>query len=87
MLENRRRDILDDMKRKSSYVLERVASWPKKDVEELEEAAREIEVRRTGLYRLTDDERSHVRIGVEEANIEHFISDNTIAEADKHHDL
>jgi hypothetical protein len=75
------------MRRKSSYVLHRIASWPKKDVEELEEAAREIEVRRTGLYRLTDDERSHVRIGLEEADIGHFMSDKTMAEADKHHDL
>ena len=68
-------------------MLDRIASWPKTDIEELVEAAREIEVRRTGLYRLNDDERSHVRIGLAEANIEHFMSDKTIAEADKRYGI
>ena len=75
------------MRRKSSYVLERVASWPKEDIKALEEAAREIETRRTGLYRLTDDERASVRTGIKEADIGHFVSDKEVAEADKHHGL
>jgi hypothetical protein len=37
-------------------LLERVASWPEEDVAELEEAAREIETRRSGLYHATADE-------------------------------
>jgi hypothetical protein len=56
------------MKRKSSYVLERIAPWPKQDIKELEEAAREIETRRTGVYRLDDDERASVRTGMKEAS-------------------
>ena len=38
-------------------ILERVASWPAEDQEELSEFAREIETRRSGVYRLTDAER------------------------------
>jgi len=37
-------------------LLERVASWPEEDVAELEEAAREIETRRSGVYHATPDE-------------------------------
>ena len=37
-------------------ILERVASWPAEDQEELSELARDIEARRTGVYRLGDDE-------------------------------
>ena len=39
-------------------ILERVASWPAEDQEELSELAREIEARRTGVYRLRDEERA-----------------------------
>jgi hypothetical protein len=41
-------------------ILERVASWPVEDQEELSEFAREIEARRTGVYRLSDDERAAI---------------------------
>jgi hypothetical protein len=41
-------------------VLERVASWPAEDQEELSELAREIEARRSGLYRLSDEERAAI---------------------------
>jgi hypothetical protein len=40
----------------TKILLERVASWPKEDVAELEEAARKIEVRRSGVYHATPDE-------------------------------
>jgi hypothetical protein len=42
-------------------ILERVASWPAEDQEELSELAREIEARRTVVYRLSDDERAAIR--------------------------
>lgn len=42
-------------------ILERVASWPTEDQEELSEVAREIEARRTGVYRLSDEERAAIR--------------------------
>ncbi len=44
-------------KEQITAVLEHVRSWPEQDQEELAEAAREIEARRTGLYITTDDEK------------------------------
>lgn len=41
-------------------VLEGVRSWPQQDQEELLELAREIEARRSGVYVMTDEERSAV---------------------------
>ncbi len=41
-------------------VLESVRSWPEQDQEELAELAREIEARRSGVYQLTDDERTAI---------------------------
>lgn len=37
-------------------LIDRLTSWPDEDVAELEEAAREIEARRTGVYHATPDE-------------------------------
>jgi hypothetical protein len=37
-------------------VLESVRSWPEEDQQELAEIAREIEARRTGVYRATPEE-------------------------------
>lgn len=37
-------------------IIERVASWPEEDQEELAEIAREIEARRSGVYKATVDE-------------------------------
>jgi hypothetical protein len=42
-------------------VLERVEAWPQEDQEALAEYARAIEARRTGVYRLTDDERAAIQ--------------------------
>jgi len=39
-------------------IIERLASWPQEDQEELAEVAREIEARRTGVYVATADELS-----------------------------
>ena len=41
-------------------ILEQVASWPAEDQEELSELAREIEARRSGVYRLSDEERAAI---------------------------
>lgn len=41
-------------------ILDRVASWPIEDQEELSELAREIEARRTGVYRLSGEERAAI---------------------------
>jgi predicted transcriptional regulator len=44
------------MSPKVKNILERVASWPEEDIERLDEAAREIEAVRRGVYHATDDE-------------------------------
>ena len=41
-------------------ILQKVASWPEEDQEELAEAAREIEGRRKGVYVLSDSERAAI---------------------------
>jgi hypothetical protein len=41
-------------------IVELMASWPAEDQEELSELAREIETRRTGVYRLSDEERAAI---------------------------
>ncbi len=43
-------------------ILEHVASWPIEDQEELSELAREIEARRTGIYRLNSEERAAIDV-------------------------
>jgi hypothetical protein len=41
-------------------ILERVATWPQEDQEELAEIAREIEDRRNGVYVLDEDEKAAI---------------------------
>lgn len=56
-------------------ILRQVESWPEEDQEELADIARVIEARRTGVHRLTDDERAAVREGMEAARRGEFVSD------------
>jgi predicted transcriptional regulator len=56
-------------------LLERVADWPPDDIAELEQAARDIEARRTGKYVMTDEERAAVREGLEQARRGEFVPD------------
>ena len=44
------------MSPKVKEILEHVQSWPEEDQEELAEIARDIEARRSGVYRATADE-------------------------------
>jgi hypothetical protein len=64
---------------KLKNLLERAEAWPETDQEELAEAAREIEARRTGVYRLSDDERAEIRAGLAEADRREFASDEEMA--------
>ena len=57
-------------------LLERVESWPEEDQEELAELAREIEARRAGIYRLSDEERIAVRAGLDAARRGDFVPDD-----------
>ena len=61
-------------------LLEQVASWPIEDQEELAEVAREIESRRTGVYRLSDDERTAVRKGMDAARRGDFAPEDEMDE-------
>lgn len=45
-----------NMSSSTKKLFERVESWPAEDQEELAEYARDIEARRTGLYRATPEE-------------------------------
>jgi predicted nucleotidyltransferase len=67
-------------------LLAHAETWPREDQDELAECAREIEARRTGIYRMSDDERAAVSKGLAEADQSKFVSDDLVAEADKRHD-
>ena len=57
-------------------LLRQVESWPDEDQAELADVARLIEARRTGVYRLSDDERAAVREGVAAARRGEFVADD-----------
>ena len=61
-------------------ILEKVASWPEEDQEELAEVAREIEARRTGIYHLSDEERVAVRTGMDAARRGDFAPESEMEE-------
>ena len=54
------------MTKTSKQLLERVASWPEEDQEELAEVARQIEARRSGVYEPTPEEELAIREGIAE---------------------
>ena len=61
-------------------LLERVESWPEEDQEELAEIAREIEARRSGVYRLSDEEKAAIRRGLDDARRGDFVSESEMEE-------
>jgi len=69
----------------SKAVLERVQSWPIEDQEELAEFALEIESRRSGVYRLSEEERTAVRAGMEAARRGDFATEEEIEAFDQLH--
>jgi predicted transcriptional regulator len=60
-------------------LLEEVESWPVEDQEELVEYAREIEARRTGVYRLSEAEREAIERSLEDVRAGRFASDEEVA--------
>jgi predicted transcriptional regulator len=74
------RGIFGDMSPGTKALLEQVQSWPEEDQEELAEVAREIESRRSGVYRLSDDERAAVRAGMDAARRGDFVPDEEMDE-------
>jgi hypothetical protein len=66
-------------------VMELAATWPREDQDELAEYAREIEARRTGVYPISDNERTAVAKSLTQADRGEFITDELVEEADKRH--
>ena len=56
-------------------ILERVATWPERDQEELAEIAREIEARRSGIYELTPEEETAIREGIADLDNGRWVSE------------
>jgi predicted transcriptional regulator len=54
------------MSQNARQILDRVSAWPQEDVDELEEMARAIEARRTGVYDVTSEEEAAIREGLAE---------------------
>jgi hypothetical protein len=61
-------------------LLEQVQSWPEEDQDELADVAREIESRRSGVYRLSDEERAAVRAGMDAARRGDFVPEEELEE-------
>jgi hypothetical protein len=61
-------------------LLEQVQSWPEEDQEELAAVAREIESRRSGIYRLSDEERTAIRAGMDAARRDEFVPEDEMDE-------
>ncbi len=59
-------------------ILERVATWPTKDQEELAEIAREIEARRTGIYELSPEEQAAIHEGLADLDQGRSVSEETM---------
>ena len=53
-----------------------VESWPEEDQEELASLVRVIEARRTGVYRLSEEERAAVRGGMEASRRGELVPDD-----------
>jgi predicted transcriptional regulator len=75
------------MSPETKILLEQVQTWPEEDQEELAQVAREIESRRTGVYRLTDDERAAVRAGMDAARRGDFVPDDEMEEFYRQHQV
>ena len=54
------------MNKAVQQLLERVAPWPKEDIEKLEEAIGAIEAWRSGVYYPTEDELREIDLGLAE---------------------
>ena len=68
-------------------LLDRVASWPDEDIAELNELAREIEARRTGVYIIDETEWVDLQESLREADRKEFVSEEVIEQANKRHGI
>lgn len=60
-------------------LLDRVAAWPEEDQEKIVRFIDEIESKRQGVYRLSDEERAAVRRGLVEMRDGQLASDEEVA--------
>lgn len=63
------------MDSETAQVLDRIASWPEEDREELAEIASAIEARRAGIYVLSEEERLAVEEGIAQLDRGEFVSE------------
>jgi len=62
----------------AKQVLDRVATWPQEDVEELAAMARQIEARRTDIHEVTPEEEDAIREGLAELERGEWTSDEAM---------
>jgi predicted transcriptional regulator len=67
------------MNKALEILLERVATWPEEAQAELVESALTIEKKHLGVYRLSDEERTAVRRGLEEMRQGKFATEEEVA--------
>jgi predicted transcriptional regulator len=60
-------------------LLDEIETWPLEDQEELAEYAREIRGRRTGVYKLSEEERAGIERGLADMRAGRFATDEQIA--------
>ncbi len=56
-------------------ILNRIPTWPEEDQEELAELANEIEARRSGVYRLSAEDREALKQSQADVDAARFASD------------
>ena len=71
---------MSSMAQSTKDILRRVETWPNEDQQELVELAYEIEARRAGVYKLSDDERLAVERGLAEMQAGKFAEARHIAD-------
>lgn len=64
---------------KRHNLLERIAALPEELLGEVEESVDEIERCRDGIFRLAEQERTAVRLGMDAARRGEFVSDEELA--------
>jgi predicted transcriptional regulator len=70
---------IQQMNQAAKDIFRRVESWPAEDQEELAELAREIEARRSGVYRLSEDEHAALAESAADARAGRFATEGEIA--------
>lgn len=64
-------------------LMKQAETWPQEDQEELAAYAREIEARRTGVYFMSEGEKTAVDEGIQQADRGDFVPNEEVIEADK----